>query len=40
MKKCRGPTRCADINNSEEKLEIHINEMNQPIGPNGSNHIF
>ena len=33
-KKCRGPTRCAYINKLEEKLEIHINERNQPIGPN------
>ena len=34
MIKCRGPTRCAYINKLEEKLEIHINERNQPIGPN------
>lgn len=33
-KKCRGPTRCAYINNMEGKLHIHIHERNQPIGPN------
>ena len=32
--KCRGPTRCAYINKLEEKFKIHINERNQPIGPN------
>jgi len=33
-KKGRGATKCAEINNLEEKIEIHINERNQPIGPN------
>ena len=33
-KKCRGPTRCADINNLEAKLEIHCDERNQLVGPN------
>jgi len=33
-KKCRGPTKYADINNLEEKIEIHSNERNQPVGPN------
>jgi hypothetical protein len=30
-KKCRGPTRCANINRLEENIEIHINERNQPF---------
>ena len=33
-KKGRGATKCAEINNLEEKIEIPINERNQPIGPN------
>ena len=33
-KKCRGPTRCADINYLEVLLEIEINERNQSVGPN------
>ena len=32
-KKGRGATKCAEINNLEEKIEIHINERNQPISP-------
>lgn len=33
-KKCRGPTRCANINRLKKKLEICTNERNQLIGPN------
>ncbi len=33
-KKCRGPTRCANINNLEAKHEIHCNERNELVGPN------
>ena len=33
-KKGRRATKCAEINNMEEKIKIHINERNQPIGPN------
>ena len=33
-KKGRGATKCVEINNLEEKIEIDINERNQPIGPN------
>ena len=33
-KKGRGETKCAEINNLEENIEIHINERNQPIGLN------
>ena len=32
-KKGRGATKCAEINNLEENIEIHINERNQPLGP-------
>ena len=33
-KKGRGATKCEEINNLEKKIEIHINERNQPIGSN------
>ena len=33
-KKGRGATKCTEINNLEENIEIHINERDQPIGPN------
>ena len=36
-KKGRRATKCAEINNLEEKIKIHINERNQPIGPKSMN---
>ena len=33
-RKVKEKLKCAEINNLEEKIKIHINERNQPIGPN------